>query len=271
MRFHCWVCFFHPHLLIIYKSRFGWESKHKQGTIPLTLSTHTVRGFQDWNVRWCNKSPTLTFSFSTHTLSRRFAEKTKPPVRVTGLSRQGRDPASPARRAGDTHREGWTDGWREREWEQKLRKRRGDRKSHRRLKHTEVQIRFGSNDIMLLTRFGLLVPAQHKFHCHAMPYGGWTSAQHDPMCLSWGNSDTFYLCLLASCRFTIGRFLFLLSVQVYLFGAEYVVLLCITAVCGSKLVSRYSAISDKWKIVFVLYSSHFQIVSMMDRDVYIYI
>ena len=32
-----------------------------------------------------------------------------------GLSRLGRDPASPARRAGDTHIERWTDGQSERE------------------------------------------------------------------------------------------------------------------------------------------------------------
>lgn len=39
----------------------------------------------------------------------------------------------------------------------------GRGRAHWRLKHWD-EIRFSSNDIMLLTRFGLLVPAQHKFH-----------------------------------------------------------------------------------------------------------
>ena len=91
-----------------------------------------------------------------------------------------------------------------REREQKMKKRRG-RESHWRLKHTGDVIRFGSNDIMLLTRFGLLVPAQHKFHWSHMESGlvlntTWciSAERHS----SWG-TITLLCQLLASYHFTI--------------------------------------------------------------------
>lgn len=52
-----------------------------------------------------------------------------------------------------------------------MKKSKRERKSHWRLKHTRVEIRFGPNDIMSLSRFGLLVPAQHKFHWSHMESG----------------------------------------------------------------------------------------------------
>lgn len=52
----------------------------------------------------------------------------------------------------------------EREGGERKRESESEGESRRRLKHTGAEIRFGFNDIMLLTRFGLLVAAQHKFH-----------------------------------------------------------------------------------------------------------
>lgn len=97
-----------------------------------------------------------------------------------------------------SHRE--MDGWTEGEREEKMKKRRGE--SHWRLKHTGTEIRFGSNDIMLLIRFVLLVPAQHKFHWSHMDSG---LLLNTTWCISAEsrNNGTCCVHLLTSCYYAV--------------------------------------------------------------------
>lgn len=101
-----------------------------------------------------------------------------------------------------SHRE--MDGWTEGEREEKMKKRRGE--SHWRLKHTGTEIRFGSNDIMLLIRFVLLVPAQHKFHWSHMDSG---LLLNTTWCISAEsrNNGTYCVHLLTSCYYVVQIFL----------------------------------------------------------------
>lgn len=197
--------------MMIHKNRFGRKHSNKQvQPLCVFILTHSVdlRAGMLADVTNHRLSDILIqhTHIHGHTLSQIHRENKASSQGNGALTLRPRPSVASSEGRWHSHREmdGWMDRGRERE--QMRRRRRGVSTSHRGLKHSGAEIRFGSNDIMLLTGFSLLVPTQHKFHWSHMESG---LLLNTTWCVSAGVGPTmghFGVCLLALCHFTMFRF-----------------------------------------------------------------